>query len=82
MSSYRIEFSRLGRTHQPPAIDFDSDAAEEPLMDELVLRIDQHARKYLGSRDISVVLDTDGTGFVLAGVRNAGNFQVLEAVQP
>lgn len=70
---YHVEFSRIGRTHNPPALETTAESA-----DELAEKVLGHARSYLLSRDIEVTVDLASlTTFIFAGVQHAGSGTVI-----
>lgn len=74
MPSYTVTFDRIGRNHDVPPATFED---TEP--DDLPERIYQYGRRHLGSRDVDVIVDLDEmTGRFVAGVRNGGDFTLVE----
>jgi hypothetical protein len=71
MSTYAVEFERIGRTHGLSATFHAADG------DELAEQVYRFARRYLGSRWFVVGLDLDeGTGSIEAG--RSGRFTFHE----
>lgn len=65
MTTYRVAFERIGRTHNVPPF-----TCEAATPDELAERVHRHARQYLTSRDydVDVLSNDDGhTGKVSIG---------------
>jgi hypothetical protein len=71
---YRVEFTRIGRSHAVPPLTTDAD---DP--GDLAVKIHRYARPFLASRDVEVAVDlTDGTGDIFCGLQSGGKFTVTE----
>lgn len=67
-----VQFKRLGRNHQPPSV-----AVESGDPDVIAQAVFAHARRYLVSNDINVIVDLDAnTVTVYAGFHIAGEGRV------
>jgi len=77
MPAYRVTFDRIGRTHEAAVLTLDTEAADA---DDLSARIYRHARRFLGSRDVEVVVDLEtpevGKGAIFCGMHVGGRFTV------
>ena len=74
MTSYRITFERIGRTHDVPALVTTARDAEH-----LAAQIGKYARKHLRSPNYDVFIDeTERTGFIVCGMHNGGTFNIAE----
>lgn len=77
MSTYRITFDRIGRTHNPPSIDVTT-TTNDPF-DELAEAAYIHARKFLRSRHADVLVNSEPEAdgghrvLVIAGISNGGD---------
>lgn len=77
--SYRVEFQRIGRTHDVPPLEVTSRAAAVRAGDALAEAIYEYAWPHLASRDVQVMVDLDeGRGSILCGFNSGGRFQVDE----
>lgn len=75
MTKYRIEFTRIGRTHEPPFLE-----VEATSLDDVVQAVYSHARRFLRSQDYDVELNGQSMqGVIYAGLHDAGRFKVTEA---
>lgn len=76
--AYRVTFERIGRNHSVSPLDVE--AAEA---DELAERIYQYGKRFLGSREVEVIVDMEvGTGWFSCGGRNGGRFTFVEDLGP
>jgi hypothetical protein len=74
MNAYTVTFARVGRNHSVAPLTVESDDA-----DDIAEQIHGYVRPHLGSRFPEVYVNLDlGTGFVLAGMHNAGDFTVTK----
>lgn len=62
-----VEFTRIGRTHDVPPL-----GVTVRTLDDIAAQVHQYARRFLGSRDVSVTVDEDGGVQIWAGFRNGG----------
>lgn len=77
MQTYRVTFKRIGRTHDAPKLLATVDGPNH-----LADLIYQHARPYLRSSDVRVVLEEDLlSGWIFCGFQTGGTF-TIEAVEP
>lgn len=73
-TTYRVEFERIGRTHNVEPI-----VVEVGDADQLAELIHSYARPHLGSRDVDVVVDLEAmAGSIFCGFHSGGNFTVAE----
>ncbi len=76
-----VAFDRIGRHHDPESLVLDVPERANRC-DELAEQIHRHARRYLGSREVEVLVQFDpdtntGEGMILVGgFRNAGSFTI------
>lgn len=63
--TYTVTFERVGRNHDVPPLEVESDNA-----DEIAFNIYTYARKFLASRDVEVIVNLDE----LRGSINYGRF--------
>ena len=74
MDKYTVAFTRIGRTRNvPPLVVQAADA------DALAKAIYKHARPYLASRDVEVIVDLDKMcGWICCGFNNGGDFTISD----
>jgi hypothetical protein len=71
-TAYRVEFDRIGRTHDVAPLDVSAVDA-----DALAESIYRYARPHLRSRDVEVVVDLEAMrGSILCGFHSGGRFTV------
>lgn len=77
-TNYRVEFDRIGRTHDVTPLVTKADDA-----DVLAETIYRYARPHLRSRDVEVVVDLQAmTGWIFCGFQVGGHFTIhAEAVE-
>ncbi|MEV0608088.1 hypothetical protein AB0I61_17155 [Polymorphospora rubra] len=70
---YRIEFTRIGRNRNVPALE--TEPIDGP--NHLAEVIYQYARRHLGSRGVEVDVDLEaGTGQIFCGFHSGGTFTI------
>jgi hypothetical protein len=80
MKSYRIKFERIGRNHS--VADLVTSAGS---LEDLAEKIHGYARPFVLSRHYAVelnVVDDEGEGCIICGMRPAGDFSIGIEAQP
>lgn len=77
MPLYRVEFDRVGRRRELPAVEIMAADGQD-----LAVKVRKIVRPYLGSSDILVSIDMDdGRGWIACGFHSGGDFRVKEVLR-
>ncbi len=72
----RVDFERVGRNHDVPALDFATDATDlEQVGDELATAVYEYVRRWLASRWPNVDVYPDGTVLINWGRGGRGQWR-------